>query len=206
MPWHNGISASRRFSNWAGTPSKPRSGDERSRSSVAGPHVAQQSTRKRAGTRLAVAGDGATFWLLAGAVGAPLRPQHELGFAAIGASRVVAGIHPAASVRSNAGRATGDEVSGAGGASQRGRRRADGCRFHPLPVRRPAQHVGLPATRVRSRVCSLPSLAVPEFPACAFDLTSRLFLSPAIHLRQGFDEPGRRGRLIPNLRNYLQLG
>ena len=94
-------------------------GDERSRSSAAVAVAALQPAGKRAGTRLAAGGDGAALRLLAGGVGAPFRPQHELGIAAAGAGGVAAGSDPAASARRKARGATGDEVSGAGGASQR---------------------------------------------------------------------------------------
>src|ERR1019366_3557938 len=50
-----------------------------------GPVVAFQLAGNRARTRLAVVGDGATLWLLAGGAGAPLRPQRELGVAAAAA-------------------------------------------------------------------------------------------------------------------------
>ena len=105
-------------------------GDERSRSPAVGAVVAPQSTGERAGTRLAVDGDGATLQLLAGRVGAALRPQRDLGIAAPGAGGSAAGSNPAAGARRQAGCATGDEVSGAGGARQRGGLRADGRRLH----------------------------------------------------------------------------
>ena len=80
--------------------------------------AAIQPAGKRAGTRLAVVGDGATLRLLAGRTGAPFRPQRELGVAAAGAGRVAAGGDPAASTRRQNLSAGGDEVSGAGGARQ----------------------------------------------------------------------------------------
>jgi hypothetical protein len=52
-------------------------------------------------------------------LGAPLRPQPQLGVAAAGAGGVVAGSHPAARTRRKTRGASGHEVSGAGGASQR---------------------------------------------------------------------------------------
>ena len=116
-------------------PSNHGLGDERSRSSAAVAVATLQPPGKRAGTRLAVVGNGATLWVLAGGVGAPVRPQRELGVAALGAGRVAAGNDPAASTRRKAGRATGHEVSGAGGASQRGGLHADGCRFRAAPLR-----------------------------------------------------------------------
>src|SRR5438105_241806 len=104
-------------------------GDERGRSSAAGAVDAPQSTGERAGTRLAVDGDGTTLRLLAGRVGAALRPQRDLGIAARGAGGGAAGSDPAAGARRQAGGATGDEVSGAGGARQRRGLRADGRRL-----------------------------------------------------------------------------
>ena len=120
-----------------------RLGDERRRSSAAGPVVAFQLAGNRAGTRLAVVGEGATLWLLAGGVGAPLRPQRELGVAAAGAGRVAAGSDPAASARRSDRGATGHEVSGAGGARQPGGLRADGRRFRPAPLRYAASRTTL---------------------------------------------------------------
>src|ERR1019366_4590838 len=63
--------------------------------------------------------------LLAGAVGAALGPQRDLGIAAPGAGGGAAGSDSAASARRQAGGATGDEISGAGGARQRGGLRAE---------------------------------------------------------------------------------
>ena len=60
---------------------------------------------------------------------APLRPQHQLGVAAVGAGGVAAGSDPAASTRRKTRGASGDEVSGAGGASQRRRLHAHGGGF-----------------------------------------------------------------------------
>jgi hypothetical protein len=105
--------------------------------------LALQSAGKRAGTRLAVVGDGATLGLLAGGVGAPLRPQRQLGVAALGAGRVAAGSHPAASARRQDRRATGHEVSGAGGARQPGAVRANGRRLRPAPLRHAASRTTL---------------------------------------------------------------
>ena len=73
-----------------------------------------------------VGGDAATLWLWAGGVGAAVGPQRELGGGAIGAGRVVARKYPAANTGRKSGCATGDEVSGADGASQPGRLRTDG--------------------------------------------------------------------------------
>src|SRR6266852_5237791 len=100
--------------------------DERSRSSSTGAVVALQSTGKRARTGLAVGGDGTRFRLFAGGVGATLGPQRELGVTTLGIGGVVAGNHPAASAGRKAGRASGDEVSGADGTDQSGRVRAHG--------------------------------------------------------------------------------
>ena len=109
-------------------------GDERSRSSAAVEVAAVQPAGKRAGTRLAAGGDGAALRLLAGGTGAPFRPQRELGVAAAGAGGVAAGSDPAASARRQNRGASGDEVSGAGGASQRGRLRAHGGRIRRSTV------------------------------------------------------------------------
>src|SRR3970040_429714 len=92
----------------------------------------------RAGTRLAVDGDGTTLRLLAGGTGAALRSQCELGVAAIGAGGVVAGSDPAASARRQARGAGGDEVSGAGGAGGCGPLPADGGRLGGAPLRHAA--------------------------------------------------------------------
>src|SRR5205823_12863513 len=91
--------------------------------------AAAQPAGKRARTRLATGGDGAALRLWSGGTGAPLRPQPQLGFATAGAGGVVAGSDPAASARRETGGASGHEVSGAGGASQRRRLHAHGGRF-----------------------------------------------------------------------------
>ena len=80
-------------------------------------------------------GDGAALGLLAGGSGAPLRPQRELGVAALGIGGTAALSHPAASARGSDRGATGHEVSGAGSARQRGAVRANGRRFRPAPLR-----------------------------------------------------------------------
>ena len=103
--------------------------DERRRRSSPGTDFAPQSPGKCTRTRLAVGGDGTKFWLWAGGVGASLRPQRELGVAAVGLGGIVAGKHPAASAGRKAGGATGDEVSGSGGARQPRRLRAHGVRL-----------------------------------------------------------------------------
>ncbi len=90
---------------------------------------ALHSPGKCARTRLAVGGDGTKFRLRVRGVGASLRPQRELGVAAVGLGGVVAGKHPAASAGRKAGGATGHEVSGAGGACQPRRLRAHGVRL-----------------------------------------------------------------------------
>jgi hypothetical protein len=97
----------------------------------------------RARTRLVTGGDGATLWLLTRRTGAPLRPQRELGIAALGVGRVTTGSDSAASARRSAGRTTGDEVSGADSASQRGGLRADGRCFHSAPLRHTASRATL---------------------------------------------------------------
>ena len=55
--------------------------------------------------------------LFARRTGAPFRPQHQLGVAATGAGGVGAGSDSAASARRETRGASGDEVSGAAGAS-----------------------------------------------------------------------------------------
>src|SRR5258708_16253755 len=87
------------------------------------------SPGKCARTRLAVGGNGTKFRVWVRGVGASLRPQRELGVAAVGLGGVVAGKHPAASAGRKAGGATGHEVSGAGGACQPRRLRAHGVRL-----------------------------------------------------------------------------
>jgi hypothetical protein len=74
---------------------------------------------------------------------AALRPQRELGVAALGAGRAAAGSDPAASTGRSAARRTGHEVSGAGGARQPGALRADGRRFRPAPLRHTASRATL---------------------------------------------------------------
>jgi len=119
--------------------------DERSRSAAAGEIIAPQSTGERAGTRLAVDGDGTTLRLLAGRVGAALRPQRHLGIAAAGAGGGAAGSDPAASARRQAGGGTGDEVSGAGSTCRSGGLRADGRRLGQASL----QHAASRATLCR---------------------------------------------------------
>ena len=67
----------------------------------------------------------------------------QLGVATIGAGGVAAGSDPAASARRQARGASGDEVSGAGGASRRRRLRADGRRFRRAPLRYAASRATL---------------------------------------------------------------
>ncbi len=117
--------------------------DERSRSSSTGAVVALQSTGKRARTGLAVGGDGTKFRLFAGGVGATLGPQRELGVTTLGIGGVVAGNHPAASAGRKAGRATGDEVSGADGADQSGRLRAHGVGLRAAALQHAASRTTL---------------------------------------------------------------
>src|ERR1022692_4185277 len=81
--------------------------------------------------------------LLTGGVGAALRPQRELGVAALGVGRVAAGKHPAAGARGSDRGATGDQVSGAGSARQPGAVRANGRRFRPAPLRHAASRTTL---------------------------------------------------------------
>jgi hypothetical protein len=109
--------------------------DERSRSSAVIEVAAIQPAGKRARTGLAAVGDGAELRLLAGRTGTPFRPQHELGIAATGARRIIARSSPAACTRRKSQRPDRDEVSGAGGARQRGRLRADGERIREAPLR-----------------------------------------------------------------------
>ena len=84
---------------------------------------------------MAAGGDGTSLRLFARRAGAPLRPQPQLGLAAAGAGGVVAGSDPAASARRETRGASGDEVSGAGGASQRWRLLAHGGRFRCASLR-----------------------------------------------------------------------
>ena len=127
--------------------------------------AALQPAGKRARTRLAAGGDGAALRLLAGGVGAPLRPQHQLGIAAAGAGGVAAGSDPAASARRKARGASGDEVSGAGGASQRGRlRRA----WRPLSSR-------IVATRGKPGNCIRPGAKARAWSANAFSPSRNCF-------------------------------
>src|ERR1039458_2616426 len=68
--------------------------DERGRGSAAGPLAALIRTRDRAGGGLAIGGVGAALRLRARRVGAPVRPQRELGIAVAGAGRGSAGSDP----------------------------------------------------------------------------------------------------------------
>ena len=97
--------------------------------------AANEPTGKRARTGLAAVGDGGSLQLLARRTGTPFRPQHELDIAATGARRVIARSSPAACTRRKPQRPDRDEVSGAGGARQRGRLRADGERIREAPLR-----------------------------------------------------------------------
>jgi len=141
-------------------------GDERSRSTVAGAKLARQPARDGAGAGLAAGRTGAALRIFAGAVGAPLRPQRELGLAPPGVGGVVAADHSAASARRAHPGASGDAVSGAGGAPQPGRVREVGRCIPRVPLRPPA---GWPTLRrlarrharhARAYLCG--SGAVPE--------------------------------------------
>ena len=116
---------------------------ERSGSLAAGQLAALQRGRVSTGTRMAAGGNGTSLWLLAGATGATLRPQRELGLTAAGAGRAASGKHSAAGARRRHCRPSRDEVSGAGCACQPRRVRAAGCRFRPPALRHTASGADL---------------------------------------------------------------
>lgn len=132
-----------------------RLGNERSRRAIAVAFHALQPAGKRAGTRLAVVGNGTALPLLTRRTGAPFRPQRELGFAPPGAGRSVAGSGPTTRARRQDRRASGDEASGAGGARRCERLPASGHHPHRTTLRftrRPATLCGLAQRRAhRSR-------------------------------------------------------
>ena len=109
--------------------------DERGRGSAAGPLAALIRTRDRAGGGLAAGGVGAAFRLRAGGVGAPVRPQRELGIATAGAGGGSAGSDPTAGARGQDSGAGGIEVSGAGGTPKPGGLPADGGDLRPASLR-----------------------------------------------------------------------
>jgi hypothetical protein len=84
---------------------------------------------------MAAVGDGTAIQLLARRTGAPLRPEHQLGVAANGARRAIAGSGPESCARRKHRRTDRDEVSGAGGARQRRRLRTHGRGVRKAPLR-----------------------------------------------------------------------
>ena len=109
--------------------------DERGGGRTAGPLAAFIRTRDRAGGWLVTGGVGAALRLRAGRVGAPVRPQRELGVAATGAGGGSAGSHSAAGARGPDSGAGGDEVSGAGGTPKPGGLPAPGGDLRPASLR-----------------------------------------------------------------------
>jgi hypothetical protein len=94
--------------------------DERSSRRAAGSFAAPFRTRDRAGSGLVAGRDGAAFRLQLGGVGAAVRSQRELGVAAAGVGGALTGGHPAAGARGQDCGPGGDEVFGAGGATEPG--------------------------------------------------------------------------------------
>ncbi len=117
--------------------------DECCRSFIAGPIVALQPAGKRAGTRLAVSGDGAAVPIFVGGVSAPFRSPCQLGGQASGTGRVITGDDSAASPRGKDCGAARDEVSGPHRARQRGGLRTNGRRLGDASLRHPASRTAL---------------------------------------------------------------
>ena len=109
--------------------------DERGGGRTAGPHAAIERARDRAGSGLAASGIGAAFWLQPGRVGAAVRSQRDMGFAAAGTGGTVAGSDPAAGARGQDCGAGGHEISGACGAAELGGLPAHGGHFGRASLR-----------------------------------------------------------------------
>ncbi len=108
---------------------------ERSRGAAAGSELAPRAPGNGAGRRVAVGGDGAALWLLTGGVSPPLRSQPELGIAAPGVSRDVAGSHPATNSRRQDPSADSHKVSGPRGSSECTGLRAVSLNLYSLSLR-----------------------------------------------------------------------
>ena len=108
---------------------------ERGRSFTARPLAAAVGTGDRSGTGVAVGGVGAALRIRTGGNGAPVRSERELGVAPAGAGRTVTRNDPTAGADRKDRRPRGDEVSGAGGAHQPGRLRADGRGVRTVSLR-----------------------------------------------------------------------
>ncbi len=109
--------------------------DERGRRTAPGPFAAPVGTGNRAGAGVAAGGVRAALRIRTGRTGAPVRSERELGVAPTGTGRTVTGNDPTASAGGKDRRSRGDEVSGAGGAHQPGRLRADGRSLRTVSLR-----------------------------------------------------------------------
>ena len=108
--------------------------DERGRGRIAGPVAAFVRTRDRTRSGLAAGGVRTAVRLWTGRVSPALRPQRELGVAAVGVGRSAARNDPAAGAPRPTGGAGGLEASGSGGPAKRRRLSADGRHLRPASL------------------------------------------------------------------------
>jgi hypothetical protein len=108
--------------------------DERGRGGVAGPVAAFVRTRDGARSRLASGGVRTALRLRTGRVSPALRPQRELGIAAVGAGGSAAGVDPTTGSTGPDTGAGGLEVSDSDSPAKHRRLSANGRHLRPAPL------------------------------------------------------------------------